>query len=508
MVIKTLKISENPLADFGNIVEGNRFVGREKEITEIHNRVTGTAFGNIAIMGLPRCGKSSLVWNALMESRDELIKTKIVVIRINVGGISSSQEFFDTLIDESFFEIGNLIDEQISHKIEKILNLLQSEKLKIHEQKRYLHRFYKLLKKTEFRIIYIFDEFDYVTKFFKLEDFQLLRELSISPETKIALVTISRHSIQEIELENGTISTLAGVFHNLNLSMFSDDDLKKYWQRFESFGIETDEEYRNKIEEFAGSHPHLLDLLNYKIINRILEGKNELINIFISVTSSLKLDLYNHYDKIIKLIEDEKLLNKLFQVIYGPVYNLKQSDIERLLKFGLIKKQKESNEYHSFANYFSGYLELRQKDFDFWPLWNETENQLRKLIKHYLIIKYSQQWKDSFVKKNPKKEKEIKKYEYTKLKNIKNYGTRASDDLIDYTNYLELFDCFITTDWPWFKKIFQEQIKDWRKRFFILGKVRNPLAHNNSNFINEDDYNQAIGICNLIQQRIRESEKI
>ena len=381
---------------------------------------------------------------------------------------------------------------------------MQSGKLKSHEQKRYLHRYFKLLKKTDFRIIYIFDEFDYVKAFFKLEDFQLLRELSISPETKIALVTISRHSIQEIELENGTISTLAGVFHNLNLSMFSDEDLSKYWLRFDSFGIETDEEYRNKIEEFAGSHPHLLDLLNYKIINRILEGKNELINIFISVTSSLKLDLFNHYDTIIKLIEDEKLLEKLFQVIYGPVYNLKQRDIERLLKFGLIKKQENSNEYFGFADYFIGYLALRQKDFDFWPLWNETENQLRKLVKHYLHSKYGEVWKENFIKENPKKQKEIEKFELTKLKNIKSYGIRASEDLIEYTNYLELFDCFITTDWTWFQKIFQEQKKDWRDRFSILGKVRNPLAHNNSNFIDVDVYNQAVGICKLMQQCIKE----
>ena len=175
MIIKALKISDNPLADFGNIVKGERFVGREKEITEIHNRVTGKAFGNIAIMGLPRCGKSSLVWNALMEQKDDLLKKKIITIRINIGDVSSSQEFFDILVDKSFFEIENLIDEQTNSKLKEILDLLQSGKLKTYEQKRYLYRFYKLLKKTDFRIIYILDEFDYVKKMFKLEDFQILR---------------------------------------------------------------------------------------------------------------------------------------------------------------------------------------------------------------------------------------------------------------------------------------------------------------------------------------------
>ena len=50
MVIKTLN-TENPFADFGGIVEGERFVGRSNAINAIHSRVLGTSYGNIAIMG-------------------------------------------------------------------------------------------------------------------------------------------------------------------------------------------------------------------------------------------------------------------------------------------------------------------------------------------------------------------------------------------------------------------------------------------------------------------------
>ena len=76
MVIKTLS-TQNPFADYGNIIEGNRFIGRKSSIATIHNRVMGNSFGNIAIIGLPRIGKSSLVWNALMVKKTESAEKNI-----------------------------------------------------------------------------------------------------------------------------------------------------------------------------------------------------------------------------------------------------------------------------------------------------------------------------------------------------------------------------------------------------------------------------------------------
>jgi hypothetical protein len=76
MVIKTLN-TQNPFSDHGQIIKSNRFAGRKGEIQMIHNRVLGEAFGNIAIMGMPRIGKSSLAWNALIPLKDELLSTKI-----------------------------------------------------------------------------------------------------------------------------------------------------------------------------------------------------------------------------------------------------------------------------------------------------------------------------------------------------------------------------------------------------------------------------------------------
>ena len=63
--------SLNPFADYGSIVRGDRFVGRKKELNTIKQRVLGPNYGNLAIMGLPRIGKSSLAWEGILERKGE-----------------------------------------------------------------------------------------------------------------------------------------------------------------------------------------------------------------------------------------------------------------------------------------------------------------------------------------------------------------------------------------------------------------------------------------------------
>ena len=104
MVIKTLN-TRNPFSDYGTIVKGNRFIGRKKEIGAIHNRVLESNYGNIAIMGLPRIGKTSLAWNALMCRKDELAESGNYLSFIYVGKLISSIDFFKQLVYQTIDEI-------------------------------------------------------------------------------------------------------------------------------------------------------------------------------------------------------------------------------------------------------------------------------------------------------------------------------------------------------------------------------------------------------------------
>jgi len=89
---------KNPFSDYGGIITGDRFVGRKSELNQIQKRLLGETFGNLAIMGLPRIGKSSLAWNSIIENKDTLITKKIIPIWIPLGEFSNLIEFLDEVL--------------------------------------------------------------------------------------------------------------------------------------------------------------------------------------------------------------------------------------------------------------------------------------------------------------------------------------------------------------------------------------------------------------------------
>ena len=52
----------NPFSGYGGIVYGEKFIGRRDSLRQLEQRILGENYGNLAIVGLPRIGKSSLAW--------------------------------------------------------------------------------------------------------------------------------------------------------------------------------------------------------------------------------------------------------------------------------------------------------------------------------------------------------------------------------------------------------------------------------------------------------------
>jgi hypothetical protein len=129
-------------------------------------------------------------------------------------------------------------------------------------------------------------------------------------------------------------------------------------------------------------------------------------------------------------------------------------------------------------------------------LWTEAEHQVRNLIKIYLKEKYGDDWRDSFVLANPRKENDIFRLEDMRTRNKKTFGNSASDNLVSYTYPLDMWNCFISSDWTWFQRILSGQQANWREKFSLLGKVRNPIAHSNRDFVIQDEQTKAKTICN------------
>ena len=102
--------TNNPFASAGTIVNGDLFVGRSVELTEVYNRVLGKNFGNLSIVGIPKIGKSSLM-QALYDRRNELYdNNKYVVVWYTFKAI---EEYADDEPREIFIDIARKVEKEL-----------------------------------------------------------------------------------------------------------------------------------------------------------------------------------------------------------------------------------------------------------------------------------------------------------------------------------------------------------------------------------------------------------
>lgn len=511
----------NPFLDYGGIVFGNRFVGRHDQISFIEQRVLGENYGNIAIMGLPRIGKSSLAWQSIMTKKDELIRRKVIPIFFQVGSYESSTAFFKQIVslvdDEMMFYYDDTKYTQIS---ERTINELRTTE-SMPEINSLIQKYFKVLKRLGYRVIIILDEFDSVQRFFNVADFQTLRELSNNPDTKVCLVTCSRKTIQEIEAQNGAISNFYGIFSDIRLGVFDESDMVDYWNRVNSIKS-VNEDYKSRVTYYVGRHPFLLDFFNSKAFLRSTSEIENLLN-------EIRIELLHCFDTMQDTLKHENLLDSAIQLVLGPAYNVSKINEEKLLKYDfltkinindkneilgrclgvIIKDNSETFSYACFSNYLTNvFVQEHVYDIDYWPLWTSTEKSVRRLIKCYISESFSADWETELVAKCGESQHWMEAF--NKIKDTRSISLKkfpgASLDLVDYTFPCDMYNIFMKQDWKWFGNIFSGKNTDWGKKFNFLANIRNPVAHNNREFVSKDDIKTAQDYCNEILRSIQDWE--
>ena len=509
----------NPFSDFGSIVYGQRFVGRKKALNTLSQRVLGDSYGNLAIMGLPRIGKSSLAWQGIMTKKDELIRNKTIPVFFQSGSCHNARMFFSQIVlslhEDLLFSYDDGKYTKFALPIVEEIKSIDNESFSLS-----IMKYYKIVKRLGYKIIYILDEFDSVQNIFDVADFQLLRELSYNPETKLCLVTCSRKTIQEIEAKNGSISNFYGTFKDLRLGMFVDEDMAEYWERANSDYFS--ESYKSGIEYYVGRHPYLLDLLNDYCLRNSIYDLNDNSGL---VVDEIKLELWNQLMSVLDTLKHEGLKDKAIQLVLGPVYDVTKIQEEKLLKYEFIKvvdnltkievlgrlvgAQTHEGSYLCFSDYFTILLDQEFiSNIDYWPLWSDTEKKMRELIKVYITEEFSSDWETEICAKNADSQKwvdQFKRLSETRQTSRKLFPG-CSEHLIDHTLTRDMYQVFMSRAWEWFGKVFPGAKKEWQKKFEFLAEIRNPMAHNNREFISQDQIVKATEYCNEIVRTITEWE--
>ena len=499
---------DNPFASMGMIISGPNFIGRRHDLQTIIRRVTHPhASGSIAIIGMPLIGKSSLVDQAIMQQKAELTGKRILPIWLDLALYKEPDLFFRALVKRCWSELEHLgwSTDTLRAAAEYAMKGEFIWETTYHD----IQDFFIGVSEANIRVIFVLDEFDHAcTLFFENSTrFQGLRELSYH-HWGVRWVFISRRTIRDIEQRSRAISNLTGIVLPHHLTMFTLTDLALYFQRLEAIGIPLTDETKDKIEYYCGQHPYLLSIVGYHLLEAHRQGQTGSIDSTIQAMRSSIDDYLERVLDILKKVGDSDSLNKLLQILFGPVLDINQANINLLLSYGLIKTNPEWSSalsttvpaYVAFSSYFQSFLSIKVQEADVWDVLSETERTLRDLIAEKLRAKYGEErWLENI---ETKYKPMFDSWQKNKDAAERNWKNKAPRNILSYAYPKELFQVMFS-DWREFQPILGKDKNYWDKRAQHLSKVRTPLAHNYAEVMSEQDRLLAQEYCEEILALVR-----
>ena len=495
---------QNIFAGYGKIATGDLYIHRKSLETELCNRtINYDKYGSVSVVGMQRMGKSSLVENTITNKAEEYYKKGIIIVSCSMNIFSSPEQLFKGIIDcvYEMIEDHDDVDVKIERRYKKALeNTLEEGGVKN------IQSFFKLLRKYNKRVLCVIDEFDHSRKLFANfgEGFNILRELAYSPETDVTFVFISRRMVTELE-SSADISTLANILGTpIYVKGYSKDELDEYYTRNEKYGISISEEEKEQVFDITGAQPYWLDILMYHYIESTKQNKD-----FENIFNENSGVLYSEYERLMSLLDEQHLLDKLYQIVIGPAFDYTKADVQKLYDYGIISIEDEKATLYSKK--LLEYMRMKEGTFDFYPLWNKTERRMRNLLKYKLKEKYGENWEDSIKTSyitsdcHPMSLGGFLKVALelqNKVANQKDlYIQNASYSIIEALTTAGLF-AFYVKEYNLFQKALGMDKNEFSKITAHLTKARNPYQHNNDYLIEPAFKNLTKGYCELLNKKI------
>lgn len=495
----------NPFADFGNIVYGEQFVGRQDAIRTIQQRVINSPKpGCLAIVGAPRIGKSSLAYHALIHPRQSLIEHQLLTFWIYLPDFSNHEELFRELVRQTL----NALDDADSEDEAVLLRgrRLLEKHLSWLDLQNEVRQFFKKVKGSGWCVVSVIDEFDEARHIFQDGiGFQALRELANQPQWSVGLVTVSRRSLSEIANQSGAdISNLPGIFKDETLRCFSREELGKLLGKLKTIELEVNNDIFDFIWSNTGGHPHLASGLAFEFSKEWLHSRQ--CNLEKALRNSTP-EFLKYYDNLVDLLKEDGSLKKLLEILFGPVITATRFDAERLARYGLIQPNADGY-YNAFSSHFEDYLRLVERSVDLWPLWRDTEKRLRTVITQIMQVEYeTDHWVSKLESDRPELKAMLDECRKLQKREKKIFGERASVNLLDFMYSRGLFQ-IIKSHWSSFEPILGKDKHYWEDCSQLLLKLRNRMAHSRDETIQPHERQKAEAYCREILYLLDKSQNL
>ena len=490
----------NPYCDFGTVIAGDRLIGRQREVTAISNRLLGPGgFGSLALIGMQRVGKTSLVQKAIFDQKKSLVDRRILPVYLSLGEYREPEQLFDDLISQCVMEIKDtqLATRSLLDIAETLPNAAPNQRFVN------IKKFFQTAKVENLRFICVLDEFDSARYLFRgqRQCYHWLRELASNPRFKIGLLTISKRGLSRIASQSSgeDASYWHNVFMDYYVSVFSGDDLEEYYKRLKDLGVTSDGIIREQIEYHCGRHPFYLDVFAFFLVEEFISGKGHIdIEAVVEVSSTR---LREEFANVCKILSEDERLPKLLQILFGPVIDVTPADVSSFLRLSLLEKKPDGT-YTVSPRYLYDYLQLLSREMELWPLWSEAEQAIRRVLTAELIDKYGDEWPTRLVSAHSNLKEVLTNCITLQDDERRRFGERASDRLLDYTYPMDLF-AIISSEWKLLSGILGKDKSYWNQRFTLLARVRNPLAHNRDTALADHERDTAEAYCKEILYILR-----
>ncbi len=496
--------NSNPFASAGTIVEGNVFVGRQMELRDISERLFGEEFGNVAIVGIPKVGKSSLMHNALMANVEELwSKHRFLVVwytlKKSSEEVSKSEKrtIFLRLVSEVYHFLKNHQETELMDSLDEYYGIIKDQSVVWSEFEQNILYFFEEIVYTGIRVIYCIDEFDYSKDVLGESEYELLREISYRNSNKIAIVTTSRRSIYDIEHYTGGGSNFYGTFENIYLKPFNKDEHSAQCNMINKMP----QEDLDKLYTAHGGHPYL----NALVLKNYISNYNLSDSIY-----KVNQEVLRYYTDLFYVMEKDDLADKVDKLYCGYNEGVTEEQKDYIYNCYGIFKEDSDGYIVPYCITFDNVLRQRYRENPFSLTWPEAERAIRKSISYAMTEEYGddnlQLWVDEIEDFPGLDRPQFSKWKRQMSSEISQYRARASRNIIDQL-YPTDYPFFFRRFWSdYLEPIFGHNLSFWEKNLlFIANKIRNPEMHSRKNLINSEDQQKATLICQEIIECVRKA---
>ena len=500
-----LLIMENIFAGYGKVAEGKAFIGRKKLVEKYRNIFfTPGNKSNYSIVGLPRSGKTSFIKEVFRTVPDNLL-----YVYLSLNNFACYKDIWLVLFD-TIKEKLDLMQKQYDDKIFQFYT--QEKNTHLDLQKAAL-KIFSFLKSEGIETIIVLDEFDSAGTLFenKTENYGIFRTV-FSEYSNIVGILISRKQLYTIEGKTPEGSTFSGIFSLDLFKGFSDEDLQEYYSVFSNEGYELTEETKKQIQYYAGALPYFLSIIGSLIIDRInLKQEIDIIDIFKKDCEKIRQE----YDRIINYLKTDGNLYKLISIVLGPDIGITQDDIDELKSLGYLYDDVDSENYIGISKYFGDFLRWKNIRIDLHKSLEIVEVKIRELINKHEIDIFDDNGITNTKSSNDDKWRIVLSKIGLSKKAFDTYDDFIVKTRINSCPDAKYFDVIslglsfkiIEHEWKIFERYFSKKsYNEWVPIFKNIAIIRNPIAHNHTNWISPHDIRLSEDECDEIIKSIESAD--